>query len=73
MNNKFLENKISEDINSNLNQGINNINKTADDSNVNYELLNKIKNSLDDSLKGIFAFSYEDFLNKSSDRFETKK
>ena len=72
LNNKVLEDKISEDINCNLNQDMNNVNKTADDSNVNYELLNKIKNSLDDSLKGIFAFSYEDFLNKSSDRLEAK-
>ena len=66
INNNSLPNKINED-NSNL---TNNINKTVDDSHANNELLNKIKNSLDDSLKGIFAFSYEDFLNKSSDRIE---
>ena len=69
INNNSLPNKINED-NSNFTENLNNINKTVDDSHANNELLNKIKNSLDDSLKGIFAFSYEDFLNKSSDRME---
>ena len=67
-NNNNLENKINEK----KIEEINNINKTTDDSQANNELLNKIKNSLDDSLKGIFAFSYEDFLNRSSDRLEKK-
>jgi hypothetical protein len=69
INNNSLPNKINED-NSIFTENLNNINKTVDDSHANNELLNKIKNSLDDSLKGIFAFSYEDFLNKSSDRME---
>ncbi len=32
------------------------------------ELLSKIKESLDDNLKHIFNFSYENFLNKESER-----
>ena len=32
------------------------------------ELLLQIKNSLDDNLKGFFEFSYENFLNKETER-----
>ena len=34
----------------------------------NNELISKIKDSLDDNLKHIFNFSYENFLNKESER-----
>ncbi len=34
----------------------------------NNELINCIKSSLDENLKGIFDFSYENFLNKESER-----
>ena len=67
--NNIITNIINED-NCNLIEEINNVNKTVDDSIANNDLLNKIKNNLDDNLKGIFAFSYQDFLNKSSDRLD---
>lgn len=42
----------------------------------NSEVLQEIKQSLDDNLKGMFNFSYENFLNKESEseeRYSTKK
>ena len=56
-----------------------NENKTYNDDMLNYnkhhpqeentsELLSQIKNSLDDNLKGFFEFSYENFLNKETER-----
>lgn len=39
----------------------------------NSELLLKIKSSLDDNLKGFFDFSYENFLNKNSERDNTMR
>ena len=38
----------------------------------NNELLTKIKESLDDTLKNMFTFSYENFLNKESERYDKK-
>ena len=38
----------------------------------NNELLSKIKESLDDTLKNMFTFSYEHFLNKESERLDKK-
>ena len=46
------------------------INKTADY--FSCELLSKIKDSLDDDLKEMFNFSYENFLNKESERYDKK-
>ena len=34
----------------------------------NNELISKIKDSLDDNLKHIYYFCYENFLNKESER-----
>ena len=48
----------------------NQINKTADY--FSCELLSKIKDSLDDDLKEMFNFSYENFLNKESERYDKK-
>ena len=48
----------------------NQINKTTDDSSC--DLLSKIKDSIDDDLKCMFNFSYENFLNKESERFDKK-
>ena len=48
----------------------NKFNKTADYCSC--ELLSKIKNSLDDDLKEMFNFSYENFLNKESERYDKK-
>ena len=39
----------------------------------NSELLRKIKSSLDDNLKCFFDFSYENFLNKESERDYTNR
>ena len=38
----------------------------------NVEMMKQIKNTLDDNLKVIFNFSYEDFLSKESET-ESKK
>ena len=43
-------------------------NKKTDKSSKNNEIISKIKDSLDDNLKHIFSFSYENFLNKESER-----
>ena len=43
-------------------------NKNSDIPSKNNELISKIKNSLDDNLKHILNFSYENFLNKESER-----
>ena len=42
--------------------------KVSDTNPKNNELISKIKDSLDDNLKHIFNFSYENFLNKESER-----
>ncbi len=42
--------------------------KNNEKSSKNNELISKIKDSLDDNLKHIFNFSYENFLNKESER-----
>ena len=42
--------------------------KVSEKISKNNELISKIKESLDDNLKHIFNFSYENFLNKESER-----
>ena len=54
-NNKLLKEEKNENIKNNENSK-------------NNELISKIKDSLDDNLKHIFNFSYENFLNKESER-----
>jgi hypothetical protein len=44
------------------------VSDTITKNNENNELITKIKDSLDDNLKHIFNFSYENFLNKESER-----
>lgn len=64
-------NKYIQNINININNDnkISKIsNKTYDENNINNDLLNCIKNSLDKNLKGMFDFSYESFLNKETER-----
>ena len=46
---------------------------TKNEQSQNVDLLSKIKSSLNDDLKGFFEFSYENFLNKESDRDCTKR
>ena len=46
----------------------NNDNNKISEKPKNNELISKIKDSLDDNLKHIFNFSYENFLNKESER-----
>ena len=63
--------------NNNINININNINDMNEKNNkneleCNNELLSKIKESLDDTLKNMFTFSYEHFLNKESERLDKK-
>ena len=63
--------------NNNINININNINDMNEKNNkneleCNNELLSKIKESLDDTLKNMFTFSYENFLNKESERLDKK-
>ena len=57
--NKLLLNEEKQNINENLN---------IPEKLKNNELISKIKDSLDDNLKHIFNFSYENFLNKESER-----
>jgi len=64
-------NKYIPNINTNINNDnkISKIsNKTYDENNINNDLINCIKNSLDENLKGMFDFSYESFLNKETER-----
>ena len=42
--------------------------KVSDTITKNNELITRIKDSVDDNLKHIFNFSYENFLNKESER-----
>ena len=58
-------NNINNDINNNI--IINNI-KAKTPHSINNDLINCIKNTLDENLKGMFDFSYETFLNKESER-----
>ena len=53
--------------NKTYNDDIVNHNKRPQEENTS-ELLSQIKNSLDDNLKGFFEFSYENFLNKETER-----
>ena len=69
---KEFNNYISNNINNNIYCN-NIINKIPDTINkekyeINNDLINCIKNTLDENLKGIFDFSYESFLNKESER-----
>ena len=70
----FSFNKEPKNYNPNINTNINNnnkiskiSNKTYDENNINNDLINCIKNSLDENLKGMFDFSYESFLNKETE------
>ena len=51
-----------------LNEKNNDNCKVSEKITKNNELISKIKDSLDDNLKHIFNFSYENFLNKESER-----
>lgn len=51
----------------------NNTTGNIDLTNDSGDILSKIKNSLDDNLKGFFEFSYENFLNKESERDCTRR
>ena len=69
---KEFNNYISNNINNKIYCN-NIINKIPDTINkekyeINNDLINCIKNTLDENLKGIFDFSYESFLNKESER-----
>ena len=67
-NNQINSNKIKSqyiDLNLEKSSSINNINK-------NEEMMKQIKNTLDENLKVIFNFSYENFLSKESES-ESKK
>ena len=69
---KEFNNYISNNINNNIYCN-NIINKIPDTINkekyeINNDLINCIKNTLDENLKGIFDFAYESFLNKESER-----
>ena len=66
-NNKF--NKKGDYIKTSQQIVINNENKQIKE---NTEMMKQIKNTLDDNLKVIFNFSYEDFLSKESET-ESKK
>ncbi len=74
INNKTSNSKNLSNINLNhktiKNFIINEIKKNENNS--SYDLLSKIKDSLEDDLKGMFNFSYEYFLNQESERFEKK-
>ena len=74
INNKSSNSKNLSNINLNhktiKNFIINEIKKNENNS--SYDLLSKIKDSLEDDLKGMFNFSYEYFLNQESERFEKK-
>jgi hypothetical protein len=61
--NKYIPNN-----NTNINNDNKISNKTYDENNINNDLINCIKNSLDENLKGMFDFSYESFLNKETER-----
>ena len=63
-NNDFQNNIIEDNDKNNESKKVN-----AFDNN---ELLSKIKDSLDDTLKNMFTFSYENFLNKESERYDKK-
>ena len=58
-NNTILLNKEKQNINENF--------KNQEKSK-NNEVISKIKDSLDDNLKHIYYFCYENFLNKESER-----
>ena len=61
----LLNNKI---ITNNEKQNIIDNNRNPDKSSKNNEVISKIKDSVDDNLKHIFNFSYENFLNKETER-----
>ena len=66
MNDNYINNiNINNDMNNNI--IINNI-KVKTPHSINNDLINCIKNTLDENLKGMFDFSYESFLNKESER-----
>ena len=68
-NNNNYNNKVNININD-----INDMNENKNNNELegNNELLSKIKDSLDDTLKNMFTFSYENFLNKESERLDKK-
>ena len=68
-NNNNYNNKVNININdiNDMNE-----NKNNNELELNNELLSKIKDSLDDTLKNMFTFSYENFLNKESERLDKK-
>ena len=66
--NKTCNQSIIENNKLNLNEKNNDNCKVSEKITKNNELISKIKDSLDDNLKHIFNFSYENFLNKESER-----
>lgn len=77
INNININNDNNYKNNNNINININDINDVNENKNnneleLNNELLSKIKDSLDDTLKNMFTFSYENFLNKESERLDKK-
>ena len=66
--NKTCNQSIIENNKLNLNEKNNDNCKVSEKTTKNNELISKIKDSLDDNLKHIFNFSYENFLNKESER-----
>ena len=70
--NNNINNIQKNNVNINEINIVNNINKNNENNNKNDEQLKQIKSGLDENLKFLFNFSYENFLNKESES-ESKK